>query len=746
MVILREQFTIAVERRKVEKAKEILGELAHLEPSDPDIPDMHLKVTQLERERRRDITQARQNPLFQSSEMRSNPPVVDRRAINELLEKAEWCYQHENYGGALDALSALDKLDPTNSDAARLKGDVERARALATQIAEEDALARGAQNKASGKSDLPHKSSGRKSDDYWGTSVKAAESLGLEELPDQSPAAKVIQKPVIPLAVRVVNALEKSKSAIATGIIIVFCAGLLVAGYLLIRKLKSTVIPARASLLVLPAVTAGSDSGLSLIGDGLVDDFIRKLGMVTDIRVVAPYSAFSVGSSSTNPQQAARIVSAGFCVRWTLSAIGGSIVIDQSIVDTVSSNPILTKHLEIPMRELASQRADLLQSILGVTGVRPSEEEQVALNKFPTPDQFAFQSYLVGRGMLRRPGMYPPSRAIDSFNRALAADSLFAEAYSALGWAHILAFESGDTSSNHIAEAAMCVQHAITVGLRNAETFRVWGAVEAGYHQYDKAIERFEQAVSFAPSDAEARRRIALVQVIRGEADQALGSAQYALRDDPLNADSYVIMSLVQQFEAVTSGDSKEGYEDALHTLEDGHRYALDRSAYDSKYLAEVYWYVQDPDRALAILVDHVARNRQSYEALYLLGRVQQAAGRSSQEWHDALVRAQDILDQELKLKPEDGVLYSWLALVHTRLGAFKDAVAASQHALQFGSDKPEVLYNVSRMYSLQRDVKQALTYLRKAVDREYDLAAVLDMDLFNLHSNPDYLKSVIRQ
>ena len=48
-------------------------------------------------------------------------------------------------------------------------------------------------------------------------------------------------------------------------------------------------------------------------------------------------------------------------------------------------------------------------------------------------------------------------------------------------------------------------------------------------------------------------------------------------------------------------------------------------------------------------------------------------------------------------------------------------------------------------MYALQRNSKEAIGFLRRAIDREYDLNGVLDMDLFNLHGEPEYLKAAIR-
>jgi hypothetical protein len=48
-------------------------------------------------------------------------------------------------------------------------------------------------------------------------------------------------------------------------------------------------------------------------------------------------------------------------------------------------------------------------------------------------------------------------------------------------------------------------------------------------------------------------------------------------------------------------------------------------------------------------------------------------------------------------------------------------------------------------MYALQRDKKQALQYLVKALGRRYSLGEVLDMDYFGLDADPDFLAALKR-
>jgi tetratricopeptide (TPR) repeat protein len=145
------------------------------------------------------------------------------------------------------------------------------------------------------------------------------------------------------------------------------------------------------------------------------------------------------------------------------------------------------------------------------------------------------------------------------------------------------------------------------------------------------------------------------------------------------------------------------------------------------------------------LLLDRTARMRDSYIDFYKLGRVQQSAGRPISEWQTSFIRARDILTAHLAARPDDAVAQAYLALVYTRLGTFKDAVAAMVRAQIAAPGDNDVLYLTSRMYGLQKDKKQALDCLGKALTRRFSLGAILDMDYSNLHTDPEFLATLKR-
>ena len=390
------------------------------------------------------------------------------------------------------------------------------------------------------------------------------------------------------------------------------------------------------------------------------------------------------------------------------------------------------------VRELPATRQELVRKLLTFLQVELKPEEETALRRTPAPISGSYDLYLRARAMLRGFSAERPQPVIDAFLQAVHADSFYAEAHSGLGWAYVLAYEADrKASERYLTEARWSVQRALSITQRNAETFRTWGVVELYGGQRAKAVERLEQAVAIAPSDAESQRRLAIVALAAGRKEEALKAAQRAVVDDPGSVDSYTVLAEIQQY----VGD----YKGASQNYDLGLRLAVDKSEYASAGLVDALVLLQQHDRAIEILQDRLARVRSSYEDYYKLARVQQLAGRTKAEWFSALQKARAMVEERIKENPQDAEAFSWKAMIHTRLGEFKDANAALKRAQEIDPTDVAVLYNGACMYARQLDKAQALELLKRAVERRYSLSRILDMDFYNLRSEPDFQHIVSR-
>jgi tetratricopeptide (TPR) repeat protein len=734
-VVLRERFLIALDRGKIEKAAQILTELRALAPEHPDLPGFQVRLDGLAEAQRRTTEIKQQAGLPTRSPDDRASKEKKQKKIAELLEQADSLYQGEKYDAGLENIDQILALDPEHEEAMRLREQIEKAQHLAEIIKEEERRRKLEEAATTPPREAPPPPKYADDKDFWGTATTQVLEPGL----DLPPAEKgPVAPPRPPLGERMAARVQKIHIPVRSLLTALAIVALAVAAYVVIDTIRNTVVPPTYSLLVLPGVAAPGDTLLQSIADGVTQDLIRDFSEVTDLGVVGAPTAFGVRNAMIAPLQSARALNSGFYLEWTLARLPEAYALQSTLHDTLSPKTVWTSRYQASLRELPALRLELVRAAVAAMGMKLSEEEQTVLRRIPTTDPRAYGYYTQARALMLHTDAATLASSRALLAQSLASDSNFADAHAALGWIHILMTESElEPVAAGAKEASASVQRAVELGLRSAETFRVWGLVEQFRAHYDKAVERLEQAVTLSPSDAESQRRLALMYGMRGRLDAAVKAAHQAMMNDPGNIESHTVLGMTYQL--------KGEYTAALVSYEQGLRLAPDRSAYAAGLYADVLVSLQRHERAADILNDRLARARDSYVDLYRLGRIEQSGGKPKQEWQSTFVRAKALIGSHLKKFSNDAVAHSYLALVQTRLGEFKDAVAAINHALQLSPDGVDVLYNAARVYALQRDKKQALEMLNKALVRKYSLAHILDMDFFNLRNDADFVTTITR-
>ncbi len=740
VAIVRERLGVALDRGKIQKAEELLAQLTSLTDDQTELEQFR---NRLQEARTRKEASKEKKSAPPSEPPKPKEPVQEDRAqrearkkrVLELLDSADNLYQNEKYDRGLEVVKEILDLDEANEEATRLRDAIQKAQDLALKIQQEETR-RKADEAANFRPAPPEAPKPVLSDkDVWGASTAPTGDIGYELPPEEKGPVGPPKRPKIE---QVVEHLSKVRVPVKPLVIGGAILVLAIVGYLVIDTWHNTVSPAKYSLLILPATPLASDTAFTWIADGITEDLIRDFSSVSELRVIGGATALGFRTTTMTAPQIARSVGANYFLQWSILRASDGIVVQPSFYDSSAARPIWVNRYTTSMRELPSVRLELVHRLAAAMNVTIGSDEEMAFKRYRIPAPAAYDDYLRARHMLRHREQFDLATVIQTLENSVKEDSAFADAQSALGWAHILAFDAATTvESQHLAQASVCVQRALELGARNSETFRVWGLVDAGRSQYDKAIERLEQAVNVSPTDATSERRLAMLYAIRNKLDGALRAAQRAVADDPGNVDSYTMLGLVYQL--------RNDYPSALRAYEQGLRYARDRSEYASGFYADALVYIQQPDRAADILNDRIARVRQNPVDYYKLGRIEQSAGKPKQEWGEVLQKAKALYQERVSADPRDAIALSGLALVHTRLGEFKDALAANTKAQQVAPNNIEVLYNTARMFALQRDKAQAFQYLTKAVNSRYSLAAILDMDFFNLHSESEFLTAITR-
>lgn len=717
---LRDKLSIALDRGRLEKATALFAQYSETNPDEDELEEFRTRLSALESEQLQTKKKKRSTEALSSADREAN-----QKKIKAILEAANGFYQREKYQKGLDSIQEILSLDAKNEDALQLQEQIEKAQRLAEQIKEEENR-RKEEQPAAPAPPVPLPSTTPTGDDVWGS--RPAPGDASYEVPDFT-----TPPPQPSRIVRIADRLSRVRISrkMVTGMLLVV---VLAAVAYLVNTFRKEAFRPDSSLLIFPSEVSEADSSARFLADGIMHDVIGELGTISALRVVAPMTALTLRGGLL----AARTVGANYFLQSKFAQSPAGVEVQLVLYDTTSRQSVWNATITKATESLPAVRHEIARAVLGAMKIKSAGGGNPSSEAGSTGSAAAYEAYARGQALLLRSGRSFLAAAKESFATAVQRDPKFANAWVALAWTHLLIFEAeSEPAISHVDTASMYAQEAIVRGLKSADVFRVLGVAEQFRANFDRALAHLENAVSIAPGDAEIQRRVSEVYVIRGRNADALRSARTAALDDPLNIGTLTNLGFIQQFQRDFRG--------AKVTYEAASRLADDPSEYKSGYYLDVLVYVNKPELALEILRERIERMPESSVDYYKLGRVYQSAGGSKQQWEIALQRARELIDARLESSPLDARALSLLSLVRARLGRYNEALAAKARALEIAPNDPVVLLNIARMHTIHRDKPEALEYVKKALAERYQFSPLLDMDFFNLRSDPDFLAAISR-
>jgi len=712
---LRDELAQALVNNDLDRASSLYSELSALLPDDPVVDQFGAEIARLKDSLNR--------------ESRKPAHTADEGLQNiELLNAANAAYQREQYDDAMQKVAALLKRDPENVEALDLQRNIEKAKDLAERLkAEEERLQAEQQQEPESISIVPQKPSqafGTTSGAKPTEPTPSPSSLPDSERDDAPPASPSVLRQAAAF-------LSSHKWGIVVAGVLVFL-GVQVAS-VVYHHLRTTVLRDRASVLIVPIVGTDGGNGSNDLVYGLADDLAAQLSQFPGLDVFAPTASMQHNRSDLDATRLAQELRAEFLLTLSLVSNPDSVVIRMSVRRTTEGDAATEKTYVTQRGKLALMRNEAVAMLVRTMDVQRDEHTVPSVGY--TPRDAAYETYLVARSLLHRPMPGAVDSALQMLRSATQQDSLFPEAQILLGRARVLLYEaSRDTSPSLLQQAQANLQRGIGLGAKGSGLYTLWGMINYYTAQYHEAIERLKEAVEMAPSDAEAQRRLALAFVRVGRTEQALQAAHRAVQFDPRNPLSHSLLGRI----SLLLRDKQT----ALRELQAEAALMPDRSPNDTYVAALV---ANDRrEQALDLVKQQLATNADTIAALYNLGRMYQLAGKSKRLWDEALGQAKGAVQRQLRTRPDDPRLFSYLALIETRMGNFKEGMAACSRALALASHDYETLYSAARVVALQRGLSpEVYTHLAKAIYRRFSLEQILDLDLLALQDDPDFVRKI---
>lgn len=264
-------------------------------------------------------------------------------------------------------------------------------------------------------------------------------------------------------------------------------------------------VPDRPSIAVLTFASMPKDAHGALV-EGFAEDVVAELAKRRWLVVVSPNASFAWKSKTSNVGEVGRALGIGYVLEGSVRWLEGRSRVTGKLTDVatgayirierhdVSLNDMLTGHDEAP-RALAASVASAIAKV----------ERQRALRRHPE-ELGAWEAYQRGIWHMSECDAGENRLARSFFQRAVERDPTYAPAFGALAWSHMMS-------------ASIYSEMSVDEGCSLGEQL-------------------VRKAIALDESDAEARARLALGALLRGDLEGALEDAQRVLAADENCADA----------------------------------------------------------------------------------------------------------------------------------------------------------------------------------------------------------------
>jgi serine/threonine-protein kinase len=326
--------------------------------------------------------------------------------------------------------------------------------------------------------------------------------------------------------------------AVAVGIVFVAIVG----AYLFARRGSSSGTgPTSAihSIAVLPLDNYSADSTQDYFAEGMTDELTSDLAMISQLRVTSRGSAMQFKGSNRPPTPAiARTLNVDAVVEGSVTRVGDRVRINAQLIDARADRHLWAQTFERSSSDVLALQAELASAIASAINVRLTPGEQSRLSAAPTVDPAAHDAYLKGRYFFNRPSDENLEKAIAQFDTAVRLSPTFVPAYSGLSDAYTwAAFNEGFISvADAKPRAKETAERAVALDSMSAEAHTSLGVFKAWFdYDWDGSEQELRRAIALNPNYAFAHDQFGLMLGLIGRFDEAIAEGQRAMALDPLS-------------------------------------------------------------------------------------------------------------------------------------------------------------------------------------------------------------------
>jgi len=291
------------------------------------------------------------------------------------------------------------------------------------------------------------------------------------------------------------------------------------------------------SVAVLPFANLSADPENEYFSEGVTEDIITHLCKISDLKVISRASVMQYKSTNKNLRQIGQELGVTTVIEGSVRQAGDRVRITAQLVDAQSDRHLWAETYDRRLTDIFAIQSDVALRIADALKTTLSPDVRARIEREPTANVEAHNSYLLGRFYWSKRTGAGFRRALRHFERAIELDPNYAIAYSALADCYNLLPFYGDAHPGQAhPKARAAALTALELDDTLAEAHTSYAFVQTWYDwDWSLAEAAFERAIALNPSYAQAHHWYAWYLTARRQPDKAIARVATALSLDPLS-------------------------------------------------------------------------------------------------------------------------------------------------------------------------------------------------------------------
>ena len=294
-------------------------------------------------------------------------------------------------------------------------------------------------------------------------------------------------------------------------------------------------LPDKPSIAVLAFDNLSGDPEQEYFSDGISEDIITDLSMLSELHVVARNSSFVYKKTAVSVPDAAKALGARFVLEGSVRKAGNRVRVTAQLIDSRSGGHVWANRFDRDLTDIFAVQDELTREIVTALKLKLTVGEQDRLARKRAVNVKAYEYLLRGREQalaLTRGGNIAARSLADA---AIAIDPEYAAAHALIAFTHLNDYANGFTSDP---------QQSLQIGLELAQRAVVMDEEEPAGHlalgigyvwsrDLDRARAEALRGLALSPNSVELLILMANVQIFSGDPAAAVQTLDAAMRLDP---------------------------------------------------------------------------------------------------------------------------------------------------------------------------------------------------------------------